>query len=112
MLSSRNYKERLRQMEQKTEHFSIRKLTVGAASVLIGISFLGFNAHTVSADTNNNGSQANENVAKDSNVKSDEGKSSQPVTTLEVADQKQVKKWIGENEPDKYIKFFGEVEEG
>ena len=31
---------------------------------------------------------------------------------LEVADQKQVKKWIGENEPDKYIKFFGEVEEG
>lgn len=32
--------------------------------------------------------------------------------TLEVADQKQVKKWIGENEPDKYIEFFGEVEEG
>lgn len=31
---------------------------------------------------------------------------------LEVADQKQVKKWIGENEPEKYIKFFGEVEEG
>lgn len=31
---------------------------------------------------------------------------------LEIADQKQVKKWIGENEPDKYIEFFGEVEEG
>lgn len=31
---------------------------------------------------------------------------------LEVADQKQCKKWIGENEPDKYINFFGEVEEG
>lgn len=31
---------------------------------------------------------------------------------LEVADQKGIKKWIGENEPDKYIKFFGEVEEG
>lgn len=31
---------------------------------------------------------------------------------LEVADQKSVKEWIGENEPDKYIKFFGEVEEG
>lgn len=31
---------------------------------------------------------------------------------LEIADQKQVKKWIGEHEPDKYIKFFGEVEEG
>ena len=31
---------------------------------------------------------------------------------IEVADQKKVKEWIGENEPDKYIKFFGEVEEG
>lgn len=31
---------------------------------------------------------------------------------LEVADQKSIKKWIGENEPDKYIEFFGEVEEG
>ena len=33
MLSKRNYQERLRQMEQKTERFSIRKLTIGAASV-------------------------------------------------------------------------------
>lgn len=31
---------------------------------------------------------------------------------LEVADQKKAKAWIGENEPEKYIKFFGEVEEG
>lgn len=31
---------------------------------------------------------------------------------LEIADQKSIKAWIGENEPDKYIKFFGEVEEG
>lgn len=31
---------------------------------------------------------------------------------IEVADQKKIKEWIGENEPDKYIKFFGEVEEG
>lgn len=31
---------------------------------------------------------------------------------LEVPSQKEVKKWIGENEPDKYIKYFGEVEEG
>lgn len=29
-----------------------------------------------------------------------------------VANQKEIKKWIGEHEPDKYIKFFGEVEEG
>ena len=31
---------------------------------------------------------------------------------LKVADQKAVKEWIGKHEPDKYIKFFGEVEEG
>ncbi len=57
-------------MEQKNEHFSIRKLTVGAASVLIGISFLGFNAHTTNAETTD-GSQAN----SDSDVKSDDTQS-------------------------------------
>ena len=69
MLSRRNYQERLRQMEQKNERFSIRKLTIGAASVLIGISFLGFNAHTANAATTD-GPQPNRDVVKDSNVKS------------------------------------------
>ena len=69
MLSRRNYQERLRQMEQKNERFSIRKLTIGAASVLIGISFLGFNAHTANAETTD-GPQPNRDVVKDSNVKS------------------------------------------
>ena len=32
--------------------------------------------------------------------------------SIEDADQKRVRQWIGENEPDKYIEFFGEVEEG
>ncbi len=31
---------------------------------------------------------------------------------IEVADQKKIRQWIGEHEPDKYIEFFGEVEEG
>ena len=31
---------------------------------------------------------------------------------LEVADQRQARKWVGEHEPDRYIEFFGEVEEG
>ena len=56
MLSRRDYQKRLREMEQKNEHFSIRKLSVGAASVLIGLSFLGFNTHSAQAaektDTN------------------------------------------------------------
>ena len=49
MLSKNNFQEHLRKMEQKNEHFSIRKLTVGAASVLIGLTFLGFSGHTVHA---------------------------------------------------------------
>ena len=32
--------------------------------------------------------------------------------SLEVANQKEIKEWLGKHEPDKYIKFFGEVEEG
>ena len=31
---------------------------------------------------------------------------------LEVADQRQARKWVGEHEPDRYIEFFGEVQEG
>jgi len=31
---------------------------------------------------------------------------------IEVQDQEKVKEWIGEHEPEKYIEFFGEVEEG
>jgi hypothetical protein len=37
-------------MNEIRQHFSIRKLSVGAASVLIGLSFLGWNAQTVKAD--------------------------------------------------------------
>lgn len=32
--------------------------------------------------------------------------------TLEIPNQKEVKKWIGANKPEQYIKFFGKVEEG
>ncbi|GBG05188.1 Rib/alpha-like domain-containing protein [Lactobacillus rodentium] len=67
MLSKRNYKERLRKMEQKTERFSIRKLSVGAASVLIGLSFLGFNAHTAHAATDD--VKANNDVKETTDAK-------------------------------------------
>lgn len=40
MLSKRNYQERIRQMVPKKERFSIRKFSVGAASVLIGFTFV------------------------------------------------------------------------
>ena len=40
MLSKKNYKEKLRKMEPRQERFSIRKFSIGAASVLIGLSFM------------------------------------------------------------------------
>ncbi|WEV40885.1 DUF1542 domain-containing protein [Lactobacillus sp. ESL0681] len=53
MLGKNNYNERLRKMEMqaKQDRFSIRKLSIGAASVLLGFSFLGLNANKVEADT-------------------------------------------------------------
>ncbi len=50
MLSKNNFNEKLRQMNNQKAHFSIRKLTIGAASVLIGITFMGINSQTVNAD--------------------------------------------------------------
>lgn len=38
-MSKNNFKERVRKMKPKQERFSIRKFTVGAASVLIGFTF-------------------------------------------------------------------------
>ena len=55
MLSKNNYQEKIRKMENKKERFSIRKFSVGAASVLIGFTIfgLGTNSQSVKADTLN-----------------------------------------------------------
>ncbi|MDF7639783.1 BspA family leucine-rich repeat surface protein [Lactobacillus sp. ESL0791] len=69
MLSKNNFTERLKKMEPQTkkERFSIRKLTIGAASVLISLGFLGANSQVARAadgeqELNNNiqSSKANE----------------------------------------------------
>ncbi|WP_379854292.1 SLAP domain-containing protein [Lactobacillus kullabergensis] len=39
------------EMQAKQDHFSIRKLTIGAASVLLGFTFFGLNSQTAKADT-------------------------------------------------------------
>lgn len=39
MVSKNNRLERIRKIEEKTERHAIRKLAVGAASVLIGLAF-------------------------------------------------------------------------
>ena len=50
MLSKRNYQEHLRKMAPKKERFSIRKFSVGAASVLIGFTFVSMaGSHKVQA---------------------------------------------------------------
>lgn len=50
MLSKRNYQERIRQMVPKKERFSIRKFSIGAASVLIGFTFVSMaGSHKVQA---------------------------------------------------------------
>lgn len=50
MLSKRNYQERIRQMVPKKERFSIRKFSIGAASVLIGFPFVSMaGSHKVQA---------------------------------------------------------------
>ena len=55
MLGKNNYNERLRKIENesKKDRFSIRKLTIGAASVLVGLSFVGLSSQTAKADTVN-----------------------------------------------------------
>ena len=55
MLGKNNFKERLKKMElqAKKDRFSIRKLTIGAASVLLGFSFMGLNAQSAKAETIN-----------------------------------------------------------
>ncbi|BAQ57255.1 conserved hypothetical protein [Lactobacillus acetotolerans] len=55
MLGKNNFKERLKKMEMqsKKDRFSIRKLAIGAASVLLGFSFMGITAQSVKADTVN-----------------------------------------------------------
>ena len=45
-------------MRNIQQHFSIHKLTIGAASVLIGLSLLGFGTQTVHADANDTAVQA------------------------------------------------------
>lgn len=51
MVSNNNYSEKMRKIRPQKQRFSIRKFTVGAASVLIGLTFMGVNNQTVKADT-------------------------------------------------------------
>ena len=101
MLSKNNYQERLRKMDDKQERFSIRKFSVGAASVLVGTAILSMqNVQTVRADattdtekgttdvTSKNDEQ-NKQKAYNQVVSEDQNKSSKTTgTTMEGQDSK------------------------
>lgn len=67
MLSRNNWKEQVRQQEPKKQRFTIKKLTIGVASLLIGFTFMGMSASandqntpgTPAANANNTDSSIN-----------------------------------------------------
>ena len=69
MLSRNNWKEQVRQQEPKKQRFTIKKLTIGVASVLIGFTFMGMSASandqntpgTPAANTNTNANASSMN---------------------------------------------------
>lgn len=59
-------------MLEKQNKYSIRKLTIGAASVLIGASFFAVSGKTVEADTLNNTNNANKVIQESTGKKAPE----------------------------------------
>ena len=57
MLSRDNWKEQVRQQEPKKQRFTIKKLTIGVASVLIGFTFMGMSASADAQTTSATGTQ-------------------------------------------------------
>ena len=101
MLGKNNFKERLRkmEMEQKQDRFSIRKLTIGAASVLLGFTFLGLGNQTVKADTEPSTQQVDsktENKSSESDL-SKAATENKKADSQSTQDNKQTKK--SEKEP-------------
>ena len=70
MLGKNNNNERVKKMamQDKQDHFSIRKLSIGAASVLLGFTFFGLNSKTVKADTVIPTQQTEENTKTQENI--------------------------------------------
>ncbi|MGN1283984.1 MAG: YSIRK-type signal peptide-containing protein, partial [Candidatus Limosilactobacillus intestinavium] len=52
MLSRNNVSEQIKRYQPKKQHFALKKLTVGVASVLLGVTFATTGAHADTAITN------------------------------------------------------------
>lgn len=70
MLSRNNWKEQVRQQEPKKQRFTIKKLTIGVASVLIGFTFMGMSASANTQNTPNTPEQSNNTSEQSSNTTS------------------------------------------
>lgn len=71
MLSENNWKEYVYQQEPKKQRFTIKKLTMGVASVLIGFTFMGIEGGNVQADTLSSNENNISNVIPNSESSSD-----------------------------------------
>ncbi|OYS37199.1 Rib/alpha-like domain-containing protein, partial [Lactobacillus taiwanensis] len=79
MLSKNNYHEKLRKMEPRKERFSIRKFSIGAASVLIGFSFM-----SMAGNQKAQAAEQQEKPAVVQNAKDNEQSQSSAGATLEA----------------------------
>lgn len=88
MLGKNNINGKLRKIQPQKQRFSIRKFAVGAASVLIGLTFMGMSNQTVKADVAPASVQqekANEEAGDSSDsekVTADQTKSETPSDTI------------------------------
>lgn len=65
-------------MRERENHYSIRKLTIGVASVLIGISFFGIKADTVQAETSNSNKSISQESKPEENRQQTNANTSEP----------------------------------
>ena len=86
-------------MRERKNHYSIRKLTIGVASVLIGISFFGIKADTVQAETRN----SNESISpesKQTNANTSESAQDETITPATTEGQNTGKSHVVEAKVD------------
>lgn len=89
MLSRNNWKEQVRQQEPKKQRFTIKKLTIGVASVLIGFTFMVMSASADAQTTPDTPAVANANTS------STEGKINNADTTTPIAPSTTVPSYDG-----------------
>ena len=121
MLSRNNWKEQVRQQEPKKQRFTIKKLTIGVASVLIGFTFMGMSAsadaQTIpgnpAANTNTNANASSTGATGDANTPDTAGKGQD--TKASEQENKQdaqqtVNKWMSTPALDDLKNFEGTPE--